>query len=262
MTYANLDIKYRNTRKKYLKYSYKYNSGDPSLSSYDLISLLHNNSTSWVKQNSFPIPLVGYSKIVFHFHEPQTNCYGLSCNTRSYLCPENIIEFCTLTRVSIFWSIATTQHRPSNFNLKTRNHEKDPLFLSLSLTLWNLKEFITATDTLLYLVVVCASQAMICANTATTCSIPSPRFFRKLAKQSSKNSCRIRVSSEESDCNVEECAPDKEVVPWIYPISFFLLFSFRCATFGYLRNWKWKDNKKKKTKYRAWHLLGSYVVVY
>lgn len=60
---------------------------------------------------------------------------------------------------------------------------------------------------------------MICANTATTCSIPSPRFFRKLAKQSSKNSCRIRVSSEESDCNVEECAPDKEVgkvsVEWL-----------------------------------------------
>ncbi|KAF8403696.1 hypothetical protein HHK36_011800 [Tetracentron sinense] len=66
-----------------------------------------------------------------------------------------------------------------------------------------------------------ASQAMISANTYT---IPSPRFLKNLQKvKGNVNLFKIRASSssnaEDSDCNVEECAPDKEVgkvsVEWL-----------------------------------------------
>ncbi|XP_059652046.1 protein MAINTENANCE OF PSII UNDER HIGH LIGHT 1 [Cornus florida] len=55
----------------------------------------------------------------------------------------------------------------------------------------------------------CASQAMISAN---TCNL----FFKQYHKDSKKkqqhlNLFTVRASSDESDCNVEECAPDKEV---------------------------------------------------
>ncbi|XP_043719701.1 protein MAINTENANCE OF PSII UNDER HIGH LIGHT 1 [Telopea speciosissima] len=59
----------------------------------------------------------------------------------------------------------------------------------------------------------CASQALISAN---TCAFPSSRFLKKLHKGKGKDVLfTIRASSasntEESDCNAEECAPDKEV---------------------------------------------------
>ncbi|KAF8395749.1 hypothetical protein HHK36_019700 [Tetracentron sinense] len=59
----------------------------------------------------------------------------------------------------------------------------------------------------------CSSQAMI---SASSCTFPSPRFLKTLQKvKGNGNLFRIRASSssnvEESDCNVEECAPDKEV---------------------------------------------------
>uniref|UniRef100_A0A5B7BPB8 Proline-rich family protein n=1 Tax=Davidia involucrata TaxID=16924 RepID=A0A5B7BPB8_DAVIN len=54
----------------------------------------------------------------------------------------------------------------------------------------------------------CASQAMISANSYTL-------FFNKYQKEAKKkqslNLFRIRASSEDPDCNVEECAPEKEV---------------------------------------------------
>lgn len=60
----------------------------------------------------------------------------------------------------------------------------------------------------------CASQALIAAN---SCSFPSQRAIRKsqrLFNQSASNLvCTVRASSEDSDCNVDECAPDKEVGP-------------------------------------------------
>ncbi|KAJ4978003.1 hypothetical protein NE237_008783 [Protea cynaroides] len=59
----------------------------------------------------------------------------------------------------------------------------------------------------------CASQALISAN---TCTFPSSRFLKKLHGGKGKgDQLTIRASSasnaEESDCNTEECAPDKEV---------------------------------------------------
>ncbi|KAJ9190529.1 hypothetical protein P3X46_001717 [Hevea brasiliensis] len=64
----------------------------------------------------------------------------------------------------------------------------------------------------------CASQAMIPAN---TCTFTSPRLFkncRSLNRQNLKL-FTVRVSSDDADCNDEECAPDKEVgkvsVEWL-----------------------------------------------
>lgn len=58
----------------------------------------------------------------------------------------------------------------------------------------------------------CASQALIAAN---SCSFPSHRIIRKsqrLFNQSASNLVfTVRASSEDSECNVDECAPDKEV---------------------------------------------------
>ncbi|CAK9316417.1 unnamed protein product [Citrullus colocynthis] len=58
----------------------------------------------------------------------------------------------------------------------------------------------------------CASQALIAAN---SCSFSSHRIIRKsqrLFNQSASNLVfTVRASSEDSECNVDECAPDKEV---------------------------------------------------
>ncbi|XP_030534600.1 protein MAINTENANCE OF PSII UNDER HIGH LIGHT 1 [Rhodamnia argentea] len=65
-------------------------------------------------------------------------------------------------------------------------------------------------------IMACASQALM--NTlisANGCAFnPSPRFFsgrcQPLTKREPKPSA-VRASSDDADCNVEECAPDKEV---------------------------------------------------
>ncbi|KAA0034777.1 hypothetical protein IC582_022649 [Cucumis melo] len=58
----------------------------------------------------------------------------------------------------------------------------------------------------------CASQTLIAAN---SCSFPSHRAMRKSQRLFSQNTSNlvltVRASSEDSDCNVDECAPDKEV---------------------------------------------------
>ncbi|XP_058089891.1 protein MAINTENANCE OF PSII UNDER HIGH LIGHT 1 [Magnolia sinica] len=58
----------------------------------------------------------------------------------------------------------------------------------------------------------CASQSMISAN---TCAFPCHRILKKYQKARTNTtglfSVRASTDSEESDCNVEECAPDKEV---------------------------------------------------
>lgn len=66
----------------------------------------------------------------------------------------------------------------------------------------------------------CASQAVIAA--ANTCTFPTQRFFNRYqygSKVRSSSLFSIRASTEDSDCNVEECAPDKEVgkisVEWL-----------------------------------------------
>ncbi|XP_073004676.1 protein MAINTENANCE OF PSII UNDER HIGH LIGHT 1 [Typha latifolia] len=66
----------------------------------------------------------------------------------------------------------------------------------------------------------CTTQSMISAN---SCVFPSQRIPRKLLQRARGNSRLLTVSAssgaEESDCNVEECAPDKEVgkisVEWL-----------------------------------------------
>uniref|UniRef100_A0A2P2MF55 Uncharacterized protein LOC105122839 n=1 Tax=Rhizophora mucronata TaxID=61149 RepID=A0A2P2MF55_RHIMU len=56
----------------------------------------------------------------------------------------------------------------------------------------------------------CASQAMISAN---TCTFTSPKFFKKYQNGHRPNLrlFTVRASSDDSDCNTEECAPEKEV---------------------------------------------------
>ncbi|KAK9283233.1 hypothetical protein L1049_011469 [Liquidambar formosana] len=68
----------------------------------------------------------------------------------------------------------------------------------------------------------CASQAILSANTSCTLASPRRSFFNDFQKFK-KQSCSlftVRASSQEDpDCNVEECAPDKEVgkvsVEWL-----------------------------------------------
>jgi hypothetical protein len=36
----------------------------------------------------------------------------------------------------------------------------------------------------------------------------------------------IKASTEETDCNVEECAPDKEVISFLPSLLLYLIFSF------------------------------------
>ncbi|KAF2323717.1 hypothetical protein GH714_036707 [Hevea brasiliensis] len=59
----------------------------------------------------------------------------------------------------------------------------------------------------------CVSQAMISAN---TCTFTSPRLFKKCLSLNRQNFkiFTIRASSDDPDCNDEDCAPDKE--PAIY----------------------------------------------
>uniref|UniRef100_A0A2N9HNB1 Uncharacterized protein n=1 Tax=Fagus sylvatica TaxID=28930 RepID=A0A2N9HNB1_FAGSY len=66
----------------------------------------------------------------------------------------------------------------------------------------------------------CASQAVIAA--ANTCTFPTQRFFNKyhsVSKRSSTLLFTVRATTEDPECNVEECAPDKEVgkisVEWL-----------------------------------------------
>ncbi|CAK7336457.1 unnamed protein product [Dovyalis caffra] len=56
----------------------------------------------------------------------------------------------------------------------------------------------------------CASQAMISAN---TCTLNSPRLFKKYTNGNKRNlkPFSIRAASDDPDCNTEECAPEKEV---------------------------------------------------
>ncbi|KAJ1432604.1 hypothetical protein SESBI_06570 [Sesbania bispinosa] len=64
----------------------------------------------------------------------------------------------------------------------------------------------------------CALQATLAAN---TCAFSSRRFSVKHQKISKRSSYlfTVRASSDDSDCNEEECAPDKEVgkvsVEWL-----------------------------------------------
>ncbi|XP_010930588.1 protein MAINTENANCE OF PSII UNDER HIGH LIGHT 1 [Elaeis guineensis] len=56
----------------------------------------------------------------------------------------------------------------------------------------------------------CSSQSLISAN---TCVFPSKRILRKPQRivQWNTRLFTVNASTEESDCNAEECAPDKEV---------------------------------------------------
>ncbi|KAG7031911.1 hypothetical protein SDJN02_05953 [Cucurbita argyrosperma subsp. argyrosperma] len=58
----------------------------------------------------------------------------------------------------------------------------------------------------------CASQALIAANSCSFLSQRATRKSQKVFNQSASNLIfTVRASSEDSDCNVDECAPDKEV---------------------------------------------------
>ncbi|XP_015876042.2 protein MAINTENANCE OF PSII UNDER HIGH LIGHT 1 [Ziziphus jujuba] len=67
-----------------------------------------------------------------------------------------------------------------------------------------------------------AAQAMIAANTLT-CTFPSRgsrrSFFLKRYQKPNHHLLTVRASSEDEDCNVEECAPEKEIgkvsVEWL-----------------------------------------------
>ncbi|KAG2668969.1 hypothetical protein I3843_14G012400 [Carya illinoinensis] len=59
----------------------------------------------------------------------------------------------------------------------------------------------------------CASQAVMAA--ANTCTFPTQRWFnnkyQSVSKVRTSSLFTVKASTEETDCNVEECAPDKEV---------------------------------------------------
>ncbi|CAB4268368.1 unnamed protein product [Prunus armeniaca] len=63
-----------------------------------------------------------------------------------------------------------------------------------------------------------AAQAVIAANTFT-CTFPTQKSFFFSKRVQKVNHLTVRASTEETDCNVEECAPDKEVgkvsVEWL-----------------------------------------------
>ncbi|PON43130.1 proline-rich family protein [Trema orientale] len=72
----------------------------------------------------------------------------------------------------------------------------------------------------------CAAQPMVAANSfSCTFPIPTQRSFfnlgrfRRLHHPQNSNLLLLRASADDSDCNVEECAPDKEVgkisVEWL-----------------------------------------------
>ncbi|PSS18958.1 Arginine--tRNA ligase [Actinidia chinensis var. chinensis] len=62
---------------------------------------------------------------------------------------------------------------------------------------------------------VAAQAMMLSANSATAASSPTTLFFSNRSPNHYPNHrlnhFRIRASSDDSDCNAEECAPDKEV---------------------------------------------------
>ena len=74
----------------------------------------------------------------------------------------------------------------------------------------------------------CALQAVVAA--ANTCTFPTQRFFNtkyhSVSKRSSSLSFTVRASTEDPDCNDEECAPDKEV-----GLLFLLGLSFTSISF-------------------------------
>ncbi|XP_040995151.1 protein MAINTENANCE OF PSII UNDER HIGH LIGHT 1-like [Juglans microcarpa x Juglans regia] len=59
----------------------------------------------------------------------------------------------------------------------------------------------------------CASQAVMAA--ANTCTFPTQRWFnnkyQSVSKVRTSSLFTVKASTEDADCNVEECAPDKEV---------------------------------------------------
>lgn len=74
-------------------------------------------------------------------------------------------------------------------------------------------------------------QSMLSANSCYT--FISPRFLNNHQK-TKKQSCelfRVRASSDDSDCNDEECAPDKEVFLYYFFFSFWLLRKCGCGKF-------------------------------
>lgn len=91
----------------------------------------------------------------------------------------------------------------------------------------------------------CASQAVLAA--ANTCNFPTQRFFNNryqcVSKLRTSSVFTIKASSEEAECNVEECAPDKEVI--IFLPSFLVAFSTLFALFGGKENMAEKIGNSK-----------------
>lgn len=71
----------------------------------------------------------------------------------------------------------------------------------------------------------CAFHATLAAN---SCAFSSRRFSLKHPKTSKRRFAlfTVRADSDDSDCNEEECAPDKEVSIPVFLISFVFFFPF------------------------------------
>lgn len=72
----------------------------------------------------------------------------------------------------------------------------------------------------------CASQAIISANSYAFSSPKLLFFSSKYKNKRNVNLFTVRASSDESDCNDEECAPDKEVMLLLFhQVSAFSFFT-------------------------------------
>jgi len=85
----------------------------------------------------------------------------------------------------------------------------------------------------------CALQATLAANAYV---FSSRRFSLKLQKNSKRRFSlfTVRVDSDESDCNEEECAPDKEVSSLVFltNLDFVRVLFYLLCLFGGSERWK------------------------
>lgn len=106
--------------------------------------------------------------------------------------------------------VYSTQQHPFN-SISTTKHSSPKHTNSLHFLHQNPHQFSSSLDSFYFKqIMACALQATLAAN---SCAFSTRRFSLKQQKISKRNSCMfiVRASSDDSDCNDEECAPEKEV---------------------------------------------------
>lgn len=115
-----------------------------------------------------------------------------------------------------------------------------------------------------------SERIMACALSGNSCTVTSRRLvFNKYRNEPKKRQSlhlfKVRSSTEDSDCNTEECAPDKEVISLLMPSSAFLhsITRFICV-YGvqlYKNNarlkWAWRISEAKRVFYEKSFECGN-----